>query len=281
MATLNIKSPNGTIQKVNLYTEATTAPVKKYKYKGVQYHAYLGNTTAFNATKHRIKKNNKIYAIITENVVRTNIPNNAEYHIVVTDKDKSIHDFNTTCTAFQGTIGSSYSIIPNPWYKITNCSIPKSGIINGDIPDSITVATEKETHFEFNIEAVKFEDGGLIYYGFVDPLGTTRSAFGSIDNKYVVDMFRFKKNSDTEFGIGLYMWGNDPVTFKTITFKIIYENKTLYVTRDKSIFNQTGDSYSTNYFNSGTDENTILNKIITDIDSKGTVSFKLVLDVVY
>lgn len=29
MATLNIKSPNGTIQKVNLYTEATTAPVKK------------------------------------------------------------------------------------------------------------------------------------------------------------------------------------------------------------------------------------------------------------
>ena len=126
-------------------------------------------------------------------------------------------------------IGSTYNILPNSWYKITNTSTPKTGSVNNDMPDSITVSTEKETNFEFNINAVKFEEDGLEWYGFKDPLGTTREAFGSIDNKYIIDMFRFRKLSDTEFRVGMYMWGNVPVTFKYITFKFIYEDKTLYI----------------------------------------------------
>ena len=73
---------------------------------------------------------------------------------------------------------------------------------------SITVSTEKETNFEFNINAVKFEEDGLEWYGFIDPLGTTREAFGSIDNMYIIDMFRFRRLSDTELRVGMYMCGN-------------------------------------------------------------------------
>ena len=92
---------------------------------------------------------------------------------------------------------------------------------------SITVSTEKETNFEFNINAVKFEEDGLELYGFIDPLGTTREAFGSIDNMYLIDMFRFRMLSDTEFRVGMYMCGNDSVIFKYITFNFIYEDNTL------------------------------------------------------
>ena len=85
-------------------------------------------------------------------------------------------------------------------------------------------------------------------------------------------MFRFRKISDTEFRVGMYMWCNDPATFKSITFKFIYEDKTLSITKYNSIFSQQWDSLIVYTFNSGTDWNTILNKIITDIQSKGNVS---------
>ena len=109
--------------------------MKKYKYKGVQYHAYLGEPTAFNATKHCIKKNNKTYAINTENVVRTNISSNGEYHIVVINKDGSLKDFTNSVGYMHANIGSTYNILPNSWYKslilifqklvllITSCNI--------------------------------------------------------------------------------------------------------------------------------------------------------------
>ena len=79
----------------------------------------------------------------------------------------------------------------------------------------------------------------------------------------------------------MYMWCNDQATFKSITFKFIYEDKTLSITKYNSIFSQLGDSLTDYTFNSGTDGNTILNKIITDIQSKGNVSFKLVIDILY
>ena len=89
-------------------------------------------------------------------------------------------------------------------------------------------------------------------------------------------MVSFRKISDTEFRVGMYMWCNYPATFKSITFKFIYEDKTLSI-----IFSQLGDSLTVYTFNSGTDGNTILNKIITDIQPKGNVSIKLVIDIVW
>ena len=79
----------------------------------------------------------------------------------------------------------------------------------------------------------------------------------------------------------MYMWCNGPATFKSITFKFIYEDKTLSITKYNSIFSQFGDSLIYYTFNSDINGNTILNKIITDILSKGNVSIKLVIDILY
>ena len=79
----------------------------------------------------------------------------------------------------------------------------------------------------------------------------------------------------------MYMCGNDSVIFKYITFNFIYEDNTISITKDNSIFSQFGDSLTDYTFNSVINGNTILNKIITAIQSKGNVSIKLVIDILY
>ena len=51
-------------------------------------------------------------------------------------------------------------------------------------------------------------------------------------------MVSFRSISDTEFRVGMYMCRNDQATFKSITFKFIYEDKTLSITKYNSIFSQ-------------------------------------------
>lgn len=285
MPKLKIKSPNGNISDVVLY-ETKSGKDKVFKIDNTNYYAYLGKPNAFNATIHRISKNGKDYAIITNNLVRiVTGPADAKFHVSVISPDDSFNDF-TAGNTIEVPIGSEYTITANPWFRIANSNIPTTGILDIDTNDFV-VSTAKETRFELQTTLEHHDTEQNQYIADLvrtwNP-GSVNRIYGDMTPKYIADIIVFDRVSGGTFNFTLCMWGGDTVNglFKSVTANLVYNNTNILLANmNNSDFNSTGDINVHLPFLPGTPENNLIKNICDTIDRNGSADIKIILTVNY